>query len=307
MSPDTESAAIATAAATVTIGQPGVYDMPDDVYHGDPVPAGSLSSSGARRLLPPSCPALFRYEREHGEPAKKAWDIGSAAHKLVLGVGPELVLVDRERWDTKDCKAEVAAIRGRGDVPLKRADYDQVHAMAARLREHPIAAELLDPGRMAAEQSIFWHDNPTGIWRRARIDALSTPDRDGPAMLVDYKSCRSADLGHISKALHDYGYAMQAAWYLDGAATLALADRHARFLFVFQETTPPYLVTVIEPDATALAIGTRLARQALEIYRDCTAADLWPGHVPTDEIPLVGMPSWVERHHTTDPFLEEIL
>jgi hypothetical protein len=47
------------------ITEPGVYDIAEDHYHADPVPGGSLSNSGAKKLLPPSCPAKFAYEREH--------------------------------------------------------------------------------------------------------------------------------------------------------------------------------------------------------------------------------------------------
>src|SRR5258708_26204894 len=42
----------------------GVYGIPADAYHADPIEGGSLSSSGARRLLPPGCPALFRQDRK---------------------------------------------------------------------------------------------------------------------------------------------------------------------------------------------------------------------------------------------------
>jgi hypothetical protein len=48
----------ATLDRTV-ITQPGVYDLPADVYHADPVPpelGGSLSSSGAKLLLPRPAP-----------------------------------------------------------------------------------------------------------------------------------------------------------------------------------------------------------------------------------------------------------
>jgi len=39
----------------VLITEPGVYALPADVYHADPVAGGSLSSSGAKKLL--ACPA----------------------------------------------------------------------------------------------------------------------------------------------------------------------------------------------------------------------------------------------------------
>ena len=48
------------AEAEVVVDEPGVYDGLDEAaYHADPVPGGSLSASGAKLLLPPSCPALY--------------------------------------------------------------------------------------------------------------------------------------------------------------------------------------------------------------------------------------------------------
>lgn len=162
---------------------PGVYDIPADEYHADRT---SLSSSGARKLLPPSCPALFRWEQDHPQPPKKTFEIGTAAHQMVLGAGPELVVVDRERWDTNAVKAEVAAIRETGAVPLKPSQYAEIKAMAAALRAHPLAAALLDPEYGKPEQSLFWRDPETGVNCRARLDWL--PDSDGGRMLApDYK------------------------------------------------------------------------------------------------------------------------
>ena len=36
---------------TAIITKPGVYDLPEDDYHADPVPDWSLSASGAKLLL----------------------------------------------------------------------------------------------------------------------------------------------------------------------------------------------------------------------------------------------------------------
>lgn len=278
----------------VEVSEPGVYDMPADDYHRDPVPGGSLSSSGARLLLPPGCPALFAYDRAHPKPPRKVFELGHAAHKLVLGVGPELVLVDRDRWDTDKVKAEVAAIRAAGNVPLKHAEYDQVHEMAAVLRAHPIASALLRPGSGRPEQSLFWVDEPTGVTRRARLDWL--PNATGRRMVIpDYKTADSADPDKFSKKLHEYGYALQAPWYVDGAIALGLADRDAAFVFVVQEKTPPYLVNVIQPNDFAMRYGRSLNRAALALYAECTKTGIWGGY--SDDVVEVGMPAWIERSH----------
>src|SRR5487761_1085061 len=106
----------------VIITGPGMYDgMPEDEYHRDPVPEGSLSSTGARHMLPPSCPALYRYEQDH--PVYKAvFDFGSAAHKMVLGTGPKLEIIEYDDWRTKDAQDRKKAARAAGFVPLLRRD-----------------------------------------------------------------------------------------------------------------------------------------------------------------------------------------
>ncbi len=282
------------APAALVIDRPGVYTIPAEAYHADPVPGGSLSSSGARRLLPPSCPALYRHEVDNGTGHRPTWDIGTAAHKLVLGIGPDLVLVDRDRWDTKEIKAKVAAIREAGRIPLKREPYEQVHAMATALEQHPVAAALFHAdaeGNGQAEQSLFWADRETGIRCRARLDWLPAP-RSGRMLVPDYKTCVSAAPDDLQKAIANHGYHQQAAWYLDGVRALGLAGDDAQFLFVCQMKTAPYLVTVVQPDRVSLQIGRFLNRQARELYARCQAEGRWPGF--SDDVEIIPLPRWVE-------------
>lgn len=286
-----------TTVDRLVITEPGVYDIPDAVYHADPVPGGSLSNSGAKLLLPPSCPAKFAYEREHGRPVKREFEMGHAAHKLVLGVGLELELVDRDRWDTKAVKEEVAAIRERGAVPLKRDDYEQVRAMTDALRRHRLAAALLDPATGEPEQSVFWIDEQTGIWRRARFDFLRTKTSGRP-MVVDYKTTDSADPDSIRRSIHRYGYYRQDPYYLDGATALGVGD-DAGFLFIFQEKDPPYLVTVVELDEYDREAGRARNRRAIQLYAECVAADRWPGYADDAEILPITLPAYAHKAEET--------
>ncbi len=272
------------------VTEPGVYDMSDAVYHGDPVPGGSLSSSGARRLLPPSCPARFRYEQTNPPDPKPAFEFGSAAHKLVLGVGPDIVQIDAENWRRKATEEEAEKARADGAIPLLKHEHEQAQAMADALRSHPFASVLFSPGSGKPEQALFWQDRTTGVWLRAKLDWL--PDAStGRLIIPDYKTSKSADLGGIAHSIYQWRYFQQAAWYIDGARSLGLAEDVA-FLFVFQEKTAPYLVSVVEVDATALRVGKDLNRRAIEIYRDCREADQWPGY--TTEIELIRLPAWAE-------------
>lgn len=263
---------------------PGVHDLTDEVYFADPVPGGSLSSTGVRELLPPSCPAKFFWNRRFGRPGKKAFDIGHAAHKLVLGAGPELVRIDAEKWLSNAVKAEVAAVREAGGVPLKPADWDAVHAMAEALQSHPFAAKLFTNGM--AERTMVWQDEQTGVMCRSKVDYLR------PDGIVDYKSCDKAELGHLRKSVYNFGYHIQAAFYLRGFRARSLSGTEPYFAFVAQEKEAPYLVTVFQLTQDALDQGDRQCAEALRIFRDCTEANTWPGY--TTDIEDIDLPAWAK-------------
>jgi len=281
----------ALAAPPLRVTEPGlVAGMPEDEYHADPVPAGSLSHSGAKQLLPPSCPALFFWHHDHPQ-QKKEWDFGTAAHKLVLHSGPEIVVVDADSWRTTKAKDEAKEARERGAVPLLTKDWQAAQQMADAIRVHPIAGALLDPATGQPEVSAFWQDPDTGIWWRCRYDFL--PRDDGSRLLlVDYKSAASADPGKFAKAAADHGYHIQDAVYTAGARVLGLDDDPA-FLFVVQEKTPPYLVSVVQLDEQARRAGAARARKATGIYQDCVASGEWPGYC--DDVELISLPGWATR------------
>ena len=268
-----------------------VDDLPADEYHAHP----ALSSSGARLLLPPNSPALFRYRQEHPE-ERAVFELGQAAHKEVLGVGPQLVLVEREVWNTNEVKAQVAEIRAAGNVPLKRGPYDEIKAMAAKLTEHPMARALLNPDHGRPELSLFWNDRLTGVAKRARIDWLHQR-AGGRTVAVDYKTTTSAHPDALAKTVNSFGYHIQGAWYLDGAQALDLGDDDTLFVLIFQERTPPYLVNCVQLDPHALRTGRNLAGWATQIFADCTAADAWPGY--GTDIDYVSLPPWAEHREDT--------
>lgn len=281
-----------SALDAVVVTEPGVYEMSSQNYHADPVPGQSLSCSGAKKLLDPSCPALFDWERRNPPPPKDVFDIGHAAHKLALGIGPDIVVVPGDRWDTKDAKQRVAEVRAAGNVPVKADAMEQLTAMAEALRAHPIAKALLSDGQ--PEASAFWVDEPTGIWRRCRFDWLPNPSSSGRLIVPDYKTAASAHPKKWIKSAADYGYEMQAAWYLDAVKALGLAD-DAAFVFLVQEKTPPYLVSTVQLDVVALRIGRHRNREAIDTYAQCTAENRWPGYA--EDVELVSLPRWVEREY----------
>lgn len=258
-----------------------IEGLDEAAYHANP----ALSVSGAKKLL--DCPAKYRHDMDYGQAPRAVFDFGHAAHAAILGVGAELAVVDADTWVSKAAKEAKAQAYADGKTPLLAKDAATVDGMVTALRAHPRAAALLAPGAGRAELSIFWRDWVTGVQRRGRLDWLT--EHEGRPTIVDYKTCASAEPGEVRKAVARYGYHQQHAWYVDGAHALEIAD-DPRFLFVFQEKTAPYLVTVVELDDEAVRVGRARNDEALRIFADCTDKGVWPGYC--DDVQVLSLPSW---------------
>lgn len=257
-------------------------------YHAD---RASISSTGLRKLLNPGCSAQFKYDLDNPTAPKREFDLGHAAHLLVLGEGPELEVIDYPDWKKVAARELRDAAYAEGKTPLLTKDHEQVQEMAAAIRQHPVAGPLFAPGSGTAEQSIFWTDPQTGVRCRCRPDYLK--QLPGLTLCVDYKTCRDAGPDAVSKAIRDHGYHQQDAFYIDGIEAAGLAPDGVRFVFVFQQKTAPYLITVRELDQQSRDIGRAKNERALRIYADCVATDTWPDWTgPVTEIPQISLPTW---------------
>jgi hypothetical protein len=164
--------------------------------------------------------------------------------------------------------------------------------MAEAVRQHPIAGPLFAPAAGRAEVSLFWEDRVTAVRRRARLDWLRTPETGRRLIVPDYKTTVDASPRGIEKSVGNLNYHQQAAWYLDAVHACGLAPDGAAFIFVLQEKTAPYVVTVAELTPDALRKGAARNRAALDIYRDCLASGIWPGY--SDGVEHISLPVWAD-------------
>lgn len=257
-------------------------DVDEATYHAHP----ALSASGAKRLVT-ACPAIFKHEQEHGRPPKPEYDFGHAAHGLILGMGEPVSVIDASDWRGKGAREARDAAYANGNVPILAAEYERAQALAAAVKAHPIAGALFSEGK--PEVSAFWHDEQWGIDRRARFDWLTDVGPDlGRPCIVDLKTSTTADPRAFGRKAYDFGYDIQDAYYRDALTASGIED--PAFLFVVVDKAPPHVVTVVELDTEARRIGRARTDRALEIFRDCTAAGMWPGY--TDEIELISLPRY---------------
>jgi hypothetical protein len=249
------------------------FDLLEDIYHADGLcPEKSLSSTMAKRLLEPAGPARLKEILDNGQPRKKAWDYGTAAHEKILDRGPRVVAIDGNR-NSNAVKELIAEAEARGELVLKSPEVAAIGRMAEALLANPLAAELLTAGQGRPEVSMFGIDPETGRWLRGRLDFLHSR-----RLIVDYKTTAKTSLDGFSRQAYDLGYYLQAAHYHQLAIALDLVDEDSEYLLIAQEKTAPYLVGVHRLDGDLAEQGAREIRRAIDLWDRCMTLDDWPGY-----------------------------
>lgn len=269
-----------------------VADLPEETYFASP----ALSSTGARLIL--DSPARFHYRQTHPEPITRAFDVGSAVHAKVLGVGapivtiPDSILASNGAISTKEAKEFVEQARLDGLIPVKEAVADEIHAMVEAVLSHPTARTVLEQAGMS-EASVFATDDETGVDLRARFDFLADDDALMP-WAVDLKTtATSASPSGFAKAAASHGYHVQQGHYIDALEIVTGIRRP--FIFIVVEKDPPHLVAVHQLDRDFTDMGHVAARAARARYRECTDTDTWPGY--DTAITLTPPPVWAIYDH----------
>lgn len=275
----------------VVITEPGLFpDIPEDQYHRDPVPERSLSVSGAKLLLPPSCPAKFEYHRRHPKAPTATMQLGTVVHSIVLGTGAPLAVLEFDDWRTKASKEARDEVSAAGMVPMLRKDYDEAAAIADAVKQDDLAGGLFAEGD--AEQSLFWFDEQWKIWLRGRMDWLTY--FDGFPAVVDLKTTSDASPDEFAKSVDKYRYYMQDPHYRDGlGAVLGCDPDEIDFLFVTVETEPPYWVMTHRLKPEDIDLGRQCNAIAREVFRDCSRAGIWPKW--SDSVNDLPLPPYARR------------
>lgn len=268
---------------------PGLHALDESEYFADPCDAPSLSASIARTLLDRSpLHAYHEHPRLGGNrrAPTKEMDRGSLVHKLVLGAGAELVIVDAKDWRTKLAQEERDAARDDGKIPVLIGAHDDAVAAAFEITKRlgDLGVELAG----SSEVSLVWEDaSATGkVWARGRLDHLEG------ATISDLKTCRSAHPRACAKHVIDYGYDIQRAAYVRGLERVRpdLAGR-VDFRFLFVEPEPPYAVVVARLDGVLRERGERRWEQAIARWALCLRRGSWPAYA--DEPVILESPGWL--------------
>ena len=284
-----------------------ILDVPAAAYHRDEVGDGPTLSASTAVTLIQKTPLHAYVEHPRLNPAfvpeepKKAWDLGSIVHSLLLeGLDLAHVVEGYDDWRTKAAQAEAQEARDRKQIPMLRHQWEEASALVDAARAE-LALWPLDPPALTdgkPERTLVWTNEKFGVACRCRPDWLHDEQR----VIEDVKtSAFGADPYLFSrKTVYTYGYDLRAAMYLDAVKTLF--DVTATWRWIVLETKPPFTVSVVTPDEEVLAIGQAKYERALEVWRDCLESGLWPGY--GREVHVAAAPPWETRWLNT-PELEE--
>ena len=239
------------------------------------------------------------------------WDAYQAGQFVCLPV-----TVDGKTFKTRSGNAykEYAAAMSENGVaifiPSEITKFDEYAAYLALIdgRDIVTEAQMRDaqamadavraamPGLLSSldniERTLEWVDADTGIACKCRIDCTAM-EWNGQPVLADLKSAADISERGFNSAVAKYGYAAQAAFYLDGARANGIDARGWAWLAV--EKPAPHDCAFIYASEEMIEAGRNHYKALLRRMAECRRDNHWPGQHPNaitlDPLPWMdGMP-----------------
>ena len=265
----------------------GLFDgIPNETYHHD-IEYAALSSSGINKIYRTSTLHYWTWLHIHKEPTP-ALIFGDAAHTAVLEPDSfdDLVAIVPEDINkrTKAGKIEYEEfLSAAGDKTIITIqEHEKIKEMRKILHTEDTIRALVGAGK--AERSGFWTEPTYDFPCKLRMDLHI----ESTKIILDYKTTASADYNSFMRSIANYGYHVQARWYVQGMREITGDDYD--YIIVAQEKEPPFDFQIYQMDQEALDQGAVIIRPVLEQYAECLEKDEWPGY--SHEIHGVILPPW---------------
>lgn len=249
-----------------------------------------LSAGGIRNFLksPAHYKAMIDKDEEEKDRETPALLFGSAAHSIVLTPQLNEVVIEPDiNKRTKEGKELYAHFKeeNKDKIIVSEDIYETIFEMREVIKKHETASVLLESG--IAESSGFWKHPKYGFWCKIRPDWRA----DDLNVIVDYKTAVDASLEGFSKSAFNFGYDIQARWYQYGM--YCLTQIKYDFMFVVQEKTKPYAVSVFNVPMRMYEIGEQKIKKVCELYNECLEKDYWPAY--NEGIQTLEIPTWANK------------
>lgn len=278
----------------------GIYDLSYADYDADPAPKPSMRAGHAKSLC---YKVPIKAWRDHArlnpdrrKIQKTDFDIGIAAHALVVGGEERIEVIEAADYRTKAAREARDEAYAAGRTPILEHQLERVQGMAVACRAQLDArgyTEVFGPKGLS-EQSIIYRDGRA--WCRSRPDwFMSKVEENGVEIvhIADYKTTGLDALFGWDRAQFDEGTDMQAEMQCRAVAAVTGADRaRIDFCWVVQETSEPFDLVVKRMSAPDWVLAGMLIDHATESWANCLDSGVWPGY-PTQDCQMQRTP-WQE-------------
>jgi len=269
----------------------------EDRYHADDLMQGPTLSHGLACTMLTQSPYHAWHQHPRLNPNYTApkldsaeqnrTDFGTAVHSMLLEplrVG-RIVVVEANDWRSKEAQQIRADAANNGQVAILADKYVTAQAMVEAARAQLARAEWRPNGHEHAELTMLWQEAEGPVCCRARADLADTDQH----ILVNYKTTSgSANPLYLQRQVASMGWDVDAAFYCRGYQTLT--GEEPRYLFVVQESAPPYLLSIIALKPDFMRLGSDKVDMALAMWRDGIYNDHWPAY--PQRIAWVDAPSY---------------
>lgn len=268
-----------------------IIECSEAEYHGDPCERPSLNQSIAKRIVR-ECPLVgwqfhpklgkTQLDQDEADRETKATLAGKVIHKLLLGRGPDIAVLDFGDFRTNRAKDARDEAKAAGQLPVLTTHFSEFELTAGIMRDKLEARGIVFDGRSEVAFE-FLEDGERGpVVCRARMDHINL---DRP-LIIDPKTIRSAHPDACAQQIYDFGYDIQFAAYTNCIAKYLDCDpEDVEYLIPFMEIEPPYLITPIDfrkcPDYRE--IGRKNWSRAVFEWEQALATNLWAEYVPAGE------------------------
>jgi exodeoxyribonuclease VIII len=212
---------------------------------------------------------------------------------MVFGTLFHWIVLEPEKFNSRVVVWEGDAKRGKEWTSFKEeagdkniittGERDQLLSMKNSVYNSKIAWSAISGAEY--EKSIFWPDPTYGVTCKVRPDVI----KQGLYLISDLKTAEDASPEGFSRAAANFGYDIQAAFYIAGAR--AMTGNHYRdFIFIVVEKKPPYACAVYRASQEMLDAGRVKIGEVLPRYAECLDKDVWPGY--GDGIQDLYLPRW---------------
>lgn len=268
------------------LSQKFIRNLDIETYHNL---EGFTSSSHLKMLEGGKTPAHLKYYLDGGKKnPTKATTSGSISHDNLsnpVELWSRIVEVpEKLNRNTNEYRSMVASYPDK--ILLKPSESQVYRDMKNRLLEFPEIVDLLCSETGIPELSGFFTDPETGLPCKIRPDFLP-----GSGIITDYKSTVDASKEAFKRAIINFGYDIQSAFYPHGMEVLT--GQPHRFVFVAQEKTPPYEPMIYFAEEELVELGRLKFMRHLETIRQCKDSGIWPGYMASG-IQTITPPAWAK-------------